>query len=1410
MGGGWLCRGLGRLTTVLVAGAVVVSLAPAAGASAPVGTPGMSLGAEGEALAEAERSGEPVEVSGLTSESSQTFAEPDGTFTTVESLRPVRVRDEAGEWVDADATLRVVPGGGLAPVAAVLDVVVSAGGEQPMVTLTGAGGRELEVDWPGPLPEPVVTATQATFPDVLPGVDLQVRVETDSVSHVLVVKTPEAAADPALDELALPVSGSGLSLRTDDQGGLTAVDDGAGGTVFAAAPPMMWDSTQAPSAASPLAGPGAELADSPGGASRVAPVAVEVSSSGDEVVLTPDQSLLEDAGTTYPVYIDPQWYTARDTEWGMVSSYHPNASFFKFSGNEGVGMCPYDYDFDDCNYRDVKRLFYQFPTSRFTGMSVIDAEFVVENTFSFNCTPQEVQLWRTRDVSAGTSWNRQNESGYWIDRLQTRNEAHGWGSDCPSGDIEFWAGRAVADAAAGGWSSITLGLRATVENAYTAWKRFDDSAYLRVNYNRPPAQPRIADLTMSPGGACVTGPDAASVNAMPRTYVEARDPDGDDIALQYRVAEWVNGSSQVLFTSGLSARKASGSTFTYDLPSWLPANRLLLWGVRVHDGAAWSPWSFDGAATACHFRYDPSAPAGPAIASAQYPESDPENAQDPWMNGVGRYGTFSIDSASSDVVRYTYGINRNPTTANTVTTSGGAARTINFMPTRVGVNFITAQAYDPAGNVSSVTTYRFRVRTGQPERAAFGMNENSDAHAVTGTGGTYEAALHGGASPGGDGATGTGLRLDGVDDLGRTPGGVVDTTAGFTVSLWARLPENKENRAMVAVSQTGAHQSAFELLHSSALGGWVFYRDTADTASAPPAVRAAQPPCPAGDTVCADSRLGEWTHVVGTMDHGLDEMRLYIDGQLAATATYTADWDSRASLLLGASANDSRPSNHFEGDLDDVRIWDIPLRAEQVAALHEDGAAAPGRPMKAAWDLDEPSDAVVVTGRGESVTATLHGDASPGAAGVEGTGLHLDGDDSYATAPRPVVNSYYSFSVSLWARLPADPDRAMTVLAQEATDNTAFAITHSPAQGGWGFSRATANTTGAASVAVTQEACTTQGAVCPGAGEWSHVVAVYDHAARTLALYVNGARVGSVPYNYNWTPNGPFYLGAGGKGGVTGAFFEGDLDEVRLYDRVISADEVQELFRRNPVLSGRWRLDTASGTPPVTSEAAGAGPGATLHGDAGFAPGIVGTGRALALDGAGDWADTPAAPFDSSGSWSVTAWVATPGRPQRNAAVLSLAGTRESALTLRYSPDPENPATAGRWQLEVADRDAAGAVRQVAEHTNYQLNRDWNHLAIVHDAFADRVSLYVDGQLSQVICGETADPGCTDVVSWRSSVLPFRASGGLQIGRTRTGGVWGEYWSGEIDDVWSFRGVLSDADIGALAAPERDEGPNVP
>src|SRR5690606_15999958 len=96
---------------------------------------------------------------------------------------------------------------------------------------------------------------------------------------------------------------------------------------------------------------------------------------------------------------------------------------------------------------------------------------------------------------------------------------------------------------------------------------------------------------------------------------------------------------------------------------------------------------------------------------------------------------------------------------------------------------------------------------------------------------------------------------------------------------------------------------------------------------------------------------------------------------------------------------------------------------------------------------------------------------------------------------------------------------------------------------------------------------------------------------------------------------------------------------------------------------------------------------------------------------------------------------------------------------------------------------------QRADHSAYQLQLEWDHVAVVYDSFADVLRLYVNGRLEET---ETR-------VSTRWNTVGFDATGPLQLGRAKTAGTWGEYWPGVIDDVWAFSGVLDQEQIQVLA-----------
>ncbi|MFJ1621786.1 LamG-like jellyroll fold domain-containing protein [Streptomyces sp. NPDC088190] len=1348
------------------------------------------------AQARAKREGRPVEVMSLRGESREVFATPDGNLEAQEHLRPVRTR-VGGEWKAIDTALARTGDGGVAPKASTVGLEFSGGGSTPLVRMKKAG-RELALSWPGKLPAPSLDGATATYAEVLPGVDLRMEAQEDGFAQLLVVKSAQAAQSEELAELRLRLAVDGMDVNTTAEGGLEAVDKGAKGAVFEAPKPLMWDSSSvapessaksAASARSAAAEPSERV--SPAESGRLAPVGVEIAPGGGELVLTPDAGLLKGADTTYPVFIDPQWYSPRASAWTMASQYWASSPQWKFNGEStaGMGFCNWDY----CAPNDTKRLFYRVPTSTYAGKSILSAEFVVHNSWSASCSARKVQLWRTKDISSSTTWNSQNAAGFWIKKLQTESFAYGF-TGCAAKDAEFDVKAAVQEAANGKWSTMTFGLQADDESDKYGWKRFSDKAVLRVKYNRPPVQVKMSQLVMEYGGVCKRPEQAARVRTLGTIKAtQVTDPDKDNVSVQFQ-ASWDAGDGKGNIARWNPARTPSmpsGSTFVVSLPTSIPQNKRVSWQVRVYDGAEYSPWSSAGDPTGCYFTYDTSVPKAPSVTSSDYPASDPGNPEDPWYDGVGVYGAFQIKAAESDVTKYQYGLNGSPLPKNEVTTSGGAEKTVQILPSEPGLNFLTVRSLDAAGNGSEERTYFFRVKNGQPEKAAWRMDDEAGATEARGTAGARVAALKGGATAGVPGVLGTAVSFDGVDDYAVTDIPTVATETGFSVSAWANLSRMPDTAAIIA-AQPGNYSPSFELYYSKAYDRWVFNQYTADTATAG-AVRA-MAPNPGGVAP------GQWTHLVGTYSSASKELKLYVQGTLVGTTTYSTPWDARRGLQIGAGSYGGQQASFFPGAIDEVRIFDKPISATEVTNLYNKQPIGSGRPARSVFSMDEPAGATEITGRADVHPAVLQGDAVTGQRGVDGNALTLDGDGDYAVSGAPHVNNQRSFTVSAWAKMPkTKPTHAAIIASQTSAHKPGFELYYSNAYDRWVFNQYVSDTSDASAVRAMQP----EGTIAYGGG-WVHLVGVMDTVVDRLTLYVNGVEAGQAKAATTWYAGGPVQIGAGSYDGKPGSYFPGQIDDVRLYDRPLSAGEVQQMFRQSPVLKGRWNFEkTTAGTPVSTPDSSGESSAMNLYGGAKTGPGTI-DDQGLQLDGVDSYGEVPAMPVDTGSSFTVTAWAQAAALPDHPMTVVSAGGSKRSAFDVRFRPDPADPQAPGSWELTLPDANSSTAAVKQVSNTEFFDVRDWNHLTVVYDGFAKEARLYVNGVLQEVACGDSDgdgaadDSACQDLVAWADNVLTFQADKGMQVGRTMAGTA-SDYFAGTIDDVWAFEGALNGSQVSYLA-----------
>jgi hypothetical protein len=103
------------------------------------------------------------------------------------------------------------------------------------------------------------------------------------------------------------------------------------------------------------------------------------------------------------------------------------------------------------------------------------------------------------------------------------------------------------------------------------------------------------------------------------------------------------------------------------------------------------------------------------------------------------------------------------------------------------------------------------------------------------------------------------------------------------------------------------------------------------------------------------------------------------------------------------------------------------------------------------------------------------------------------------------------------------------------------------------------------------------------ANTWAHVAGTYVNSTRLASLFINGAAAGTGTFtnsssvNFSATNEKNGRIGAGVDG--TANFFDGDIEDARIYSRALSLAEILTIYTsrgRDGItfgLRGRWRMN---------------------------------------------------------------------------------------------------------------------------------------------------------------------------------------------------------------------------------------------
>jgi hypothetical protein len=1211
------------LATVAVTAAIALS---AVGKPVPVSAaPSCDVGAvaEAQALELAAACQRAVVVDTSRTEYTQVVAQPDGRLQFESAVVPQRTRRSDGSWADVDLTLQPGLDELLRPVASVADVAFSSGGDGPLVTLTRAG-RSLRLSWPGRLPQPVLSGDSATYPGVLPDVDLVVRATYTGFTHVLVVRSAAAAKNPAVREVSLAVGGDAALSRGED-GSLQAVAGGA--LVAEAEPAVMWDSALTPLVAGQDLAVATSDARAAGDGARRAAVATRVGQGGG-LLLVPDASLLDSPDTTFPVYVDPAWSVAR-SKWAYATSDGCTNTDYTYAR---VGYSP-----DGPCVGSRFRSYFEFPTVSgsvsLKGKHIESAYVQMKLYHSWSCTDTYAHMYLTPVINATMKASFSTmKLKTWLDSAAGHANKGTGCSDSPQDDMVMnFSGSTVTSqtqtAATGGWTSLTVGFCACndagqYETSQDRWKKFyPGNAKLVVDYDSIPGKPTGLQVARV---SCLAN-DSIMIGTVNPTF-SAVYPDADLGQTLTGTYEWIEVPSggMGLVTDTFPTRlpapptapaSANGRATTAAVNA--VGNRNYAFRVTAVDPAPYSRWS--GWSGWCRFSIDTSVPPKPTIEHGTVP-------------GPGQPITFTLSSTASDTAKFRYSWAGPPGTPHTLRSyagdgAGGFSSTFTSPP---GLWDTDGTVFSP-GDLSG---------DGKPD-VIFRRTGDASLYVVRGDGvGAFLAdpePLNAGYwstaqflfSPGdftGDGKPDLLYRDQPTQNLfmrrGAAGGGLEATSVqigtGWSSANWIFSPGDfsGDGKADVLWRKT---DGTFYMVRGNGTGGWV--TGTSEQIG----------------TAWNGAALFGWgdfngdgkTDVLGRLNSTGDVNLYRGDGSGGWLNTNYQPIlvgnipTGGAVFIPGDFSGDGKkdilatiPVAPNYGEVDAIATGDT-MTAKITLTTYKYGQSILwARAVDSTGNLSSlSSDPITVAREHSPVVARWGLETYPGQTEVQaladkqpalgGSGLAIDtpltaqnvawtsdahlidgatatmvGSGSQAETSGPVVNTTTSFSVAAWVRATAtDTTCCKSVVSQDGVTTNAFNLYYVPSTKQWGFSMYDTDGTSTAGSFVFAPATP---------NVWTHVAAVYDSISHEMRLYVDGTLAGTAARTPTWNAAGKFHVGWAKWGNGMSNTGVGQIADVQVFDRVLVGDDFTGKLASDPdsggadepgilapIEVGRWDFNTA-------------------------------------------------------------------------------------------------------------------------------------------------------------------------------------------------------------------------------------------
>ena len=335
--------------------------------------------------------------------------------------------------------------------------------------------------------------------------------------------------------------------------------------------------------------------------------------------------------------------------------------------------------------------------------------------------------------------------------------------------------------------------------------------------------------------------------------------------------------------------------------------------------------------------------------------------------------------------------------------------------------------------------------------------------------------------------------------------------------------------------------------------------------------------------------LNTWTHIAGTYNSSTGNMIIYVNGVAVASTTHSGTiLTSAYDLTIGASSIDGSTSAYeLEGRIDELRIWNTERTLAQIDDNKDLVLYGNEAGLAAYYKMDDARSGTTVldhslnTNNGTLISGTRVATIVPTLT-VNNVALNFDQDDDYVSVPdHSTLDITGDLTLEGWVQFYSSPgvDRIVTkAYNSTAVSGCVYFL-------GFNTRPRFAVRVGGSVTDLTASTGTIE------IGDWYHIAGTYNSSTGEMKIYLNGSFLESQTISGGGainTSNEPVTMAASLYSGTATYELDGYLDEVRIWNVVRTADEIdefkdKELTGSETGLAAYYPMRNRSGTT-VTDE----------------------------------------------------------------------------------------------------------------------------------------------------------------------------------------------------------------------------------